>query len=830
MSGFGYRNLGFGGGNYAAPAYDIPNSMRFEDGDSSNLSRTQGSGNRRTWTYSVWFKRGNLSQKFLAAWQNTAENSDYDGLDLSLDTIRWYPSGSSGGYLTTTQVFRDSSAWYHLVLAVDTTQGTASNRAMMYINGERITDFANETYPVQNYDGQANISGRVATIGSNVMGSSSFGGFYDGYMAEIHFIDGTALTPSTFGEAGDYGEWKAKAVSGVTYGTNGFYLDFKLSATGTSGIGKDQSGNGNDFASSGYAATDQMLDSPTNNFPTFNPLDNARTDSGTVILKEGNLFQESVSADASVFGSISFSSGKWYAEFLVVNAGNTRTIGIIPANDVGGYIGHPLVGAADAYGYRGVDGTLYTGQTETATSVGTTTTGDIISVSVDLDSGTKTIKWQKNGADLSGTTQLTITQSGSDWIFGIRCDATQDMMVNFGQDSSFAGNKTGQNNADDNGYGDFYYAPPTGFLALCTKNMAVPTVVPSEHFNTVLYDGTQDIRSVTGVGFQPDLAWIKHRQDARSGALLDAVRGATKILTPDTNAAEYTEADSLTSFDTDGFTLGDDNNTYRVNEGGGTPQIVAWNWKAGNATLGTGDFTQGSIPSTCSRNAAAGFSIVSYSGDASATADGSNNSGAYWNIGHGLSTAPEVIMVKKRQAAAWYMGHISLGSDVWTAGRHLVLNTTAAAAPQTNILWGTGTVNSTLFSAGGWDVINRSGNTYIAYCFHSVDGYSKMGSYVGNGSTDGTFVYTGFRPAWIMVKASSAVGAWFMFDNKRLGYNSESRRLIADTTDTEADPGDFDILSNGFKLGFTSGNANGSGVTYIFLAFAETPFKYANAR
>ena len=408
-------------------------------------------------------------------------------------------------------------------------------------------------------------------------------------------------------------------------------------------------------------------------------------------------------------------------------------------------------------------------------------------------------------------------------------DADTLTAYNFGQDSSFAGALTGQNNADGGGFGDFFYAPPAGFLALCTQNLAAEGVIPSANFNTIIFDVSSASypKSITGVGFQPDLIWEKSRTQTYGHYLFDAVRGVgATSLASNTNGAEGADSGTdLDSFDADGFTVGGGDSI-------GVTSAVAWNWLAGNAVLGTGDFTQGIIPSTCSRNAAAGFSIVSWSGDASATADGSNNSGAYYNIGHGLSTAPEVIMVKKRSSAGgWYMGHIGLGSDVWTAGRLLVLNTTAAATTEANILWGSGTVNSTIFSAGGWDVINRSGSTYIAYCFHRVEGYSKFGAFEGAaGDNDGEgFIFTGFAPAFLIIKDIDGSGGWAIYDNTRdANGNPNNVNLFANanTAEATATAMNVDFLSNGFKIRGTSGTIS-SEESYLYLAFAAVPFKYS---
>ena len=830
MSGFGYRNLGFGGGNYVAPVWgEIPNSLRL-DGTSAYLTRTPGSaGSRRKWTFSCWIKRHGEDSNNQTLWDAGDESSAYMGFNS--DEKFYFVN-----FRVSTAVFRDFSAWSHVLVHLDTANGTASLRFRVWINGVEITAWDTNTTISQNTDYAYN-DAQLHGIGRQGSGGTTYTA---GNLAEVHFVNDALYGTSTFGETGDYGEWKAKEVQGVTYGTNGFYLDFKLSADSSSGLGKDQSGNGNDWTPNGLDTTDQMLDSPTNNFATLNPLGQLE-DAFAGVLQDGNLswIQNNGNYHYSVRSTIAVKSGKWYFEGHAATASpNSFQIGIQSVLAGSGF--PPGDGSQlsqsngfPSYSYD-ADGTKRKNDT-TTTDWGDTFTasGDLVGVAIDFDSAANgLIYFYVNGSLTGSTYAYNDIDLSDEWYFAISGYSQDNWKVNFGQDSSFAGAATAQNNADDNGIGDFYYAPPTGFLALCTKNMAAPAVIPSEHFNTVLYTGTGSSLAVTGVGFQPDWTWIKSRTNAYSHYVYDIVRGATNRLLTDTTAAESALAEGLTAFGADGFTVGSDAGANESSDG-----HVAWNWLAGNAVLGTGDFTQGIIPSTCSRNAAAGFSIVSYSGDASATADGSNNSGAYYNVGHGLSTAPEVIMVKKRSSASgWYMGHIGLGSDVWTAGRHLTLHTTASSPAEANILWGSGTVNSTLFSIGGWDVVNRSGSTYIAYCFHSVDGYSKMGSYTGNGNAIGPFVYTGFRPAWVMVKNTGATGSWWIVDNQRPGYNgtlntSGHLRLRADTSGVEDDAGRVDTLSNGFKIRTPNyGESNTNNVKYAFMAFAETPMKYANAR
>ena len=407
------------------------------------------------------------------------------------------------------------------------------------------------------------------------------------------------------------------------------------------------------------------------------------------------------------------------------------------------------------------------------------------------------------------------------------------VVANFGQDSSFAGNKTAQGNQDGNGIGDFYYTPPTGYLALCNENLPDDNTFeldtgekPSDHFNILTYSGTGvNPTSHTGVGFQPDFVWLKARNAADNHPVFDAIRGAGEVIYTNTNDAEGTTSHFI-SFDSDGFTTTADS---AYNSASRT--YVAWCWKANGTGVSN---TNGDITSTVSANTTAGFSIVSYTGATNSTSDSSNNGGSYWTIGHGLTKAPELIIVKKRSSAAsWYVGSDYLGGTTpWADGKHLTLNTTASVANEDpdGILWGNTAPTSSVFTVGGWDVVNRNGSTYISYCFHSVDGYSKVGSYTGNGSTDGPFVYTGFRPACIIYKKTSGTADWHIYDNKRDAYNVADSCLFPSGSYNDQTGDALDFLSNGFKQRNTGSEANASGSSYIYIAFAEVPTKFSNGR
>jgi hypothetical protein len=387
---------------------------------------------------------------------------------------------------------------------------------------------------------------------------------------------------------------------------------------------------------------------------------------------------------------------------------------------------------------------------------------------------------------------------------------TTTFVWNFGQDSSFAGEKTAQGNQDGNSIGDFYYTPPTGFLALCTSNLPAVAVVPSANFNTVLWTGDGSTKSITGVGFQPDLVWGKNRVEAWNNTLFDAVRGTGKLLQSNLSNAE-TNNDVwgyLSAFNSDGFTLtAGSSGIDQVNDN--SDAYVAWNWKANGSGSAN---TVGDIDSTVSVNTDAGFSIVSYEGSGSAE-----------TVGHGLGVIPEIVIIKNRERSAqWMVYHEDIG-----ATKFVELSTTAAES--TDAAFNDTAPTATVFSVGGSsNATNASGEDLIAYCFHSVDGYSKVGSYEGNADDDGTFVYTGFRPEMIIIKNIDAVQNWYTFDSARDALNPITNPLSPNSSGTE-DTASCDFLSNGFKMRDDDAAWNGAN-TYIYIAFAETPFKYSNAR
>ena len=769
--------------------YKISRSVRLRSSASAYLNRTPASaGNRKTWTWSDWVKRGTLGTRNIVIQAEAGGNTNAVVEFNSSDQLRFFQQVGSVDtfYLTTTQVFRDPSAWYHLMVVLDTTQATNTNRMKIYVNGVQITSFSSSLYPSQNFDGSFN--NNVAQYIGTWLGVPAY---FDGYHTEINFIDGQALTPSSFGETNAVtGVWQPKKYTG-TYGTNGFYLNFSDNSSNTATtIGKDYSGNGNNWTPNNISVTagvtyDSMVDSPTvgatsSNYCTLNPIDSV----GATI-SDGNLkYTLAAGTNYTTRSTIGMTSGKWYAEWTWT-AGTNSDVGIATSQaSLSQYLGQ------NAYGWIYYnDGNKYTNATGSAYGA-TYATNDVIGIAFDADNGTLT--FYKNGA--SQGTAFTGLTSGP-YFFAIG-SANTTGFYNFGQRP-------------------FSYTPPTGFVALNTQNLPTPTISNGANYMAAtLYTGVDGVAgSVTGVGFSPDFVWVKSRSGANSHGLFDTVRGVQKGLFSNLTNAEISSSTYLTSFDSNGFSHGGAGLIANGN-------LVSWNWKAGGTGITN---TSGSITSTVSAGATQGFSVVTFTGNY----NGSTGTGT---VGHGLGVAPKMIIIKNRsQAFDWGVGHASIG---WTQAGNLNLTNAFGSSAYFNNTAPT----SSVFSVGLSNISNQNGSSIVAYCFAEVAGYSKFGSYTGNGnSSDGPFVFCGFRPRFIMIKRTDSAGNnWVILDTSRDTYNAAGLylypNLSAAEDDYRASTGPVDILSNGFKQRSTLTNVNASGGTYIFMAVAENPFKLSLAR
>jgi hypothetical protein len=809
----------------AASATGVSRSLRFNGSvDSSYLSRTPASAptSTRKFTYSTWVKRsafGSYQGFSLAA-------TGRDGIYFTdTDAVAVFFAEGVQSFTYTQSLFRDPSAWYHFVISIDTTQATAANRIAIYVNN--VLQPLTGTYPSQNYDfTNFNASGKTQSIGYALAGSQ----YFNGYLAEIYCIDGQALDPTSFTETdATTGQLIPKAFSG-SYGTNGFHLTFEDNSSNTATtLGKDTSGNGNNFTPSNLSVTagagnDSLVDVPNNgsqvdsgiggevrgNYCTLNPLKKG----SSLTLANGNLDQSGSGQFQHSTSTFAVSSGKWYFEVTHATGEGNSVVGLVGQTSLSqnleatNYLGQ----AASHWGYYANGQLVSNSSLSGAWGTDWSATGAIVGVAFDADTGKIWFSyngtWQASGNPAGGTNPAYTASSYGVLCPGGRTFSSGALTFNFGQRS-------------------WAYNAPSGFKALCTANLPAPLVTkPNTVFDVLAWSGSGGARSFTSFGFSPDLVWGKQRNGANSHQIYDIVRGAgnNKDLASDLTAAEGSATTSasaygyLSSFDSAGFSVANGTDgTYGAgywNMSGRT--YVAWCWDAGSSTVTN---TQGSITSSVRANATAGFSVVTYTG-----------SGANSTIGHGLGVAPQLIITKSRSSSFnWGVYHASAGNSVY--GKLNLTDAFSALA-----IWQNTTPTSSVFYVGNYNAANQQSDNYVAYCFAPVVGYSSMGSYVGNGSSDGVFVYTGMRPRWIMTKPSSSEGAWLIHDTSRDPYNVSNLELQANASSAEyntsgAGAGDrYDILSNGFKHRTGNAGANGSGTTYIYAAFAESPFNYARAR
>ena len=854
--------FGIGGNGASSGFYEetIDQSLRFDDGNSKLVRVPSSDGNRKKWTTSFWVKRSQQGQlQYL--WTAGAHsgnngiaaiyfNSD-DKIHTYFDTTGANPYGG-----VNSRVYRDTASWYNIVWAVD----AVNTVQRIWVNG--VEESLSSSLNPPNYAYGMNQAGINQTFGIAGWGGSPN---LDGYLANIVHLDGQYLDQSYFGET-KKGVWVPKEITGLTFGTNGFHLTFANS----SDIGEDISGNNNDFTPTGLTSDDIVPDTPTNNFATFSTY-RRYGQYYLPSLTEGALEGASSGNATSIFGNMAInnvvSEGGVYFEVRLTSVDTVRTyVGVVGDNGFnnenasanGAAYSFPIKGmlrptgggSPNAYFNTATDGS---GSIDLSSHNSTYSAGDIVGVAIlsdgktffhkngtYLDDASGNVGNPSTGANPVGTIDLT----EGDWVPYVGYASTFN--INFGQDGTFGGRETSGNYQDANGIGDFKYAVPTNCLALCASNMAEPAIGPNsatqadDHFNTVLFSGNGSAASVTGVGFKPDWIWAKNRTNAYGHGLWDVLRGVNSELQSNSTAVEITTANRLVSFDADGFSYGDQSNLY-VN----STNSVAWNWKAGGDPGNvSGNFirdgaaftpSHGTINANkISANTTSGFSIVEFT---STVTGSTSESAAPHTVAHGLGKVPEWVIIKDRDGGSyphWNVWHQDYQPDTTHLNYHFIgLQSTAAA---NNAGWSRADTGMTtnLFSIPLYQY-TENGKSYIAYVFSGIPGYSKFGGYLPNNNNDTTniFVYTGFRPAFLLVKYAEGTQEWAIIDNKRDTNNDNATNVLyPNYSNAESADGSnkIDLLSNGFKINSTGSFGYLAGVAYIYAAFAEVPFKYANAR
>ena len=782
--------------------YQISRSVRLRSSASAYFNRTPASSGTRTKaTISLWVKRGAISSRTpLVVVRQGA--TDYFILEFQSDNTLQaisVTSSSTNTQLVTTQVFRDPSAWYHIVFTYDSTVATPNSSSIyLSVNGVKVTALSTATYPSQN----TNLYYNIGSVEHDIGKLGNLTTYADCYLTEINSTDGQASAASSFGETDAVtGVWKPKKYAG-TYGTNGFYLNFSDNSNNTAAtIGKDYSGNGNNWTPNNISVTsgvtyDSMLDTPTpyadggngrGNYAVLNPINSL---SSGITVSGGNL--NVVGASASGYGSpatMLLTSGKWYFEVTAGSVASrypvigvqTELTAFLSSGFPGGY-------TANGFGY-GSDGNKYVNNGAGAAFGSTFTSGDVIGVAIDIDAGkvwlAKNNTWQASGDPAAGTNAAYSPTAGTPLY---PCVGTY--------------NGAGTHSANF-GQRPFAYTPPTGFKALNTQNLPDATIKKGNaYFDATTYTGNGTSLTVTNAGaMQPDLLWIKSRSGTNSHWLVDSSRGVSNGLISNSTGAEQTLG-LVTALNSNGFSVAQVSTNDTTN--GSSMSLVGWQWKKG---------------------ATQGFDIVTYTGN--------GTSGK--TVSHSLGVTPAMIITKSRDSfvnSNWSVYHQSLG-----ATKGLILNLTDAAATSA-VYWNNTAPTSTQFTLGSSAQTNNNLSPFIAYLFAEVAGFSKFGSYTGNGSTDGPFVYCGFRPRFVMLKRTDTTGSWIMWDTSRNTYNQAQNYLLANASDAEANNGggagswNIDCLSNGFKIKSDSaaGQINASGGTFIYAAFAENPFKNSLAR
>lgn len=782
-------NLLMGGGRY-----NIPYSAMFDPIAGTYFYRNlvgPGTGDTSIYkkTHSFWIKRATIGNQITHVHSaGTTANMWYFGFGAT-DTFVVYQSLSSTQQynIQTNRQFKDTSEWYHFVIAVDVTQAASADRVKIYVNGVEETSFASNIRAAQNTHCASYMMPTAGTynyvVGTYYNATLDF----EGVMSENIVIDGQQLEPTAFGRFDNAtGEWVPIEYTG-TFGTNGLYNDFSVNTL----FGTDVSGNSHTLTDVGFGTDHQYLDTPTNNFCIMNDLDKH----GLTGLREGGLYANrgGGTGNYSVRGTQIIQGGKWYFETNVQSLGGTigqaGTVGITAVEN--SLQADQFNTTNETYSFHHAASTWWKEENGTGANLSDSNASGIVTntkmcIAIDLDNGKMWVRknnntWVGGGDPAAGTsasiTGIDTTRHYTPFITTYNDSGTNFIMLkaNFGQ------------------CGGFTYTPPSGFNEIKKNNLDTPEITNPKGFYGQLEwtgDGNDD-RSITGLEFQPDLVWFKNRSTTAWHRMIDSVRGSDLGIYPNDTSVELTDANEIQAFESGGIQIGTDS---AINGSGNS--FAAWCWK------------EGVTP---------GFDIVTYTGDGLAGR----------TVAHNLGVKPKFIIIKRRTTTAqnWPVYHENV-----VATKYIALDLNVGETTNANV-WDSTEPDASNVTLGTGALTNADTASYVMYAFAEVPGFSKFGTYKGNGNADGPYIHLGFKPAIIIIKRTSTTGTWSLYDNymEPINDGTQQEEIYIDINQASASTMGIIVTANGFKLTDTDAWKNTSAATYVFAAWAEQPYKYGRA-